>query len=196
MYEGFLQHRENMPAGIEVQHHGDTTQVFIQHDGYDVMVSNGLMGLILVGVCIFICMQRVSPEPYPWLGKLWTDSDDATFICFIIATAAVGVYFFYVAARCLRQRSVLTVITIDNTTGEFTLAHRYPSGQENAVKFSPDEVSTRKVVVGRVPKYKILYGLQIRGHKKSFLCYSLAEPKQQWMKDFCSFVSTKTGSGW
>lgn len=194
MYEGFLQHRENMPEGIEVQRHGDTTQVVIQHDGYDVMFSNGLMGIIFWALCAFIVEQRYSPDPVPWLGALWTNSDDVTFWFFLIATVAVGFYFMYVSVRCYRQRFVQSVITIDNDTGNLTMAHRYPSGNlSSVVTFTPNEISTRQVVVGRIPKYKVLYGLQIRGHKKSFLCYSLGEEKQQWVKDLCAYVNSKNG---
>ena len=197
MYEEFLQHRENMPAGIEVQRHGDTTQVVIQHDGHDVMAHHGLMGIIFWALCAFIVEQRYSPDPVPWLGKLWMDSDEVTFWFFLIATVAVGFYFIYVSIRCYRQRFVQTVITIDNDTGNLTMAHRYPSGNlSSVVTFTPNEISTRRVVVGRITRYSVLHGLQICGHKKSFLCYSLGEEKQQWMRDFCSFVSTKTGSGW
>ena len=195
MYEDFLQHRENRPEGIEVRPHGHTTEIIMMHDGYDLMFSNGLLGLIFWALCAFFIEQRYySPEPVPWLGALWTNSDDVTFWFFLIAAVAVGFYFIYVSVRCYRQRFVQTVITIDNDTGKLTMAHRYPSGSVSSVAtFAPNEISTRQVVVGLISKGRVLYGLQVRGNKKSFLCYSLGEEKQQWVKDLCAYVNSKNG---
>lgn len=188
MNESFLRDRENIPSGIKIRRKEFSTEIVITHDGHDVMISNGLVGAGLELACLFILQQRYSSEPEKWLGSLWLDSSDAKFFMILGMLVLLGVFFLYFSLRCFRQRFVRTVITIDDNSGKIQMAHRHPSGKVNAVKFRPNEISTRQVIVGVVPRRMYVYALLVLGEKKKFLCYSLGEEKQQWLQGLFNSV--------